>query len=375
MSTTINLTELKESLKSYDQSRYDHDEIDLMQLCSTLWKNKKVILLSTFICGLVAASYAWTAQEWWTSKAIIAQAKSTQLEPIYRHIKQFEPAFNKGSNQLKNYSNPEFYLAQFIQKFNSRDNKIDFLKSSELFHQQIYSSWNKSDDLDKYLSSAWLDKIQATPIQKTKDFELSLTIFTPEVSHQLLVDYIHYTNKRVLNETTSDLSSIVSVRELALQNQIEIKYKTLREQISKDIERTKLAYEVAKASNIQRPIENVENQDGLAIELGSDVLEQKMLQLQKMYNTSLIEYTSNGVPVMSQLYAMLNSLQGAEISINNAMTYYLIEKPTEPVTRDKPKRALILVLGVLLGGMLGVAIVLVREFFREHQSKELKRLN
>ncbi|WP_231867074.1 GNVR domain-containing protein [Aeromonas enteropelogenes] len=42
----------------------------------------------------------------------------------------------------------------------------------------------------------------------------------------------------------------------------------------------------------------------------------------------------------------------------------MIESPEEPFTRDKPKRPLIVVLATLLGGMLGVAIVLVRHVFR-----------
>ena len=42
----------------------------------------------------------------------------------------------------------------------------------------------------------------------------------------------------------------------------------------------------------------------------------------------------------------------------------MIESPEAPFTRDKPKRQLIVVLATLLGGMLGVAIVLVRHAFR-----------
>ncbi|WP_327790561.1 GNVR domain-containing protein [Vibrio anguillarum] len=39
------------------------------------------------------------------------------------------------------------------------------------------------------------------------------------------------------------------------------------------------------------------------------------------------------------------------------------------MSRDEPKRALIAVLGTLLGGMLGVAIVLVRFAFRKEEEK------
>nr|WP_275660901.1 GNVR domain-containing protein [Vibrio brasiliensis] len=41
-----------------------------------------------------------------------------------------------------------------------------------------------------------------------------------------------------------------------------------------------------------------------------------------------------------------------------------INEPVKPTSHIKPKRALIIALGTLLGGMLGVAIVLVRFAFR-----------
>ena len=48
-------------------------------------------------------------------------------------------------------------------------------------------------------------------------------------------------------------------------------------------------------------------------------------------------------------------------------SFNTIDSPEEPFTRDKPKRPLIVVLATLLGGMLGVAIVLVRHAF--HRSE------
>nr|UPO64605.1 chain length determinant protein [Vibrio fluvialis] len=44
--------------------------------------------------------------------------------------------------------------------------------------------------------------------------------------------------------------------------------------------------------------------------------------------------------------------------------FYYLDKPEQPLTRDKPKRTWIVVLGGLLGGMLGVAMVFVRFTFR-----------
>ncbi|EGU36738.1 hypothetical protein VII00023_01270 [Vibrio ichthyoenteri ATCC 700023] len=45
----------------------------------------------------------------------------------------------------------------------------------------------------------------------------------------------------------------------------------------------------------------------------------------------------------------------------------VIQQPVKPTSHIKPKRALIVVLGTMLGGMLGVAIVLIRFAFRREE--------
>ena len=44
-------------------------------------------------------------------------------------------------------------------------------------------------------------------------------------------------------------------------------------------------------------------------------------------------------------------------------------KPTLPIRRDSPKKAIALILAVLLGGMVGVGIVLGRNALRNYNAK------
>lgn len=53
----------------------------------------------------------------------------------------------------------------------------------------------------------------------------------------------------------------------------------------------------------------------------------------------------------------------------NTELIHVIQEPVKATSHIKPKRALIIVLGTLLGGMLGVAIVLVRFAFRKEDSE------
>jgi chain length determinant protein (polysaccharide antigen chain regulator) len=50
-------------------------------------------------------------------------------------------------------------------------------------------------------------------------------------------------------------------------------------------------------------------------------------------------------------------------------TYRYVMKPILPVRRDSPKKALTLVLAVLLGGMIGAGVVLGRNALRSYKAK------
>ena len=52
----------------------------------------------------------------------------------------------------------------------------------------------------------------------------------------------------------------------------------------------------------------------------------------------------------------------------NIKSYRYLMSPREPVTRDKPKKAMILVLGALLGGMIGVMITLLQHALRRRHN-------
>ena len=54
--------------------------------------------------------------------------------------------------------------------------------------------------------------------------------------------------------------------------------------------------------------------------------------------------------------------------VREQYAFKTIDPALIPETKDSPKRALICVLGVLLGGMLGVMFVLIRYFTKNNKS-------
>jgi len=67
------------------------------------------------------------------------------------------------------------------------------------------------------------------------------------------------------------------------------------------------------------------------------------------------------------VYTQLIEEQTKTIMLANVSKDYvfdIIDPPVVPERKSKPSRALICVLGTLLGGMLGVVLVLVRHYAR-----------
>lgn len=69
---------------------------------------------------------------------------------------------------------------------------------------------------------------------------------------------------------------------------------------------------------------------------------------------------------LSEIYAQ-QLYKKAVLENPDSQIVQVVSPPVKPTSHIKPKRPLIIVLGVLLGGMLGVAIVLIRFAFRKDQ--------
>ena len=55
---------------------------------------------------------------------------------------------------------------------------------------------------------------------------------------------------------------------------------------------------------------------------------------------------------MNKQLALLNNLEGNVEKENNVSAYYYLSEPDYPVVKDKPKKALILAIGFILGTLL-----------------------
>ncbi len=361
-------------------SYHQNDEIDLKELVIALWNGKLTIIITTVLFAVIAVVYALTAQQWWSSKAKIAQPQLQDMSTYQQQVKQFQPVFDiyqedgtvLVSKELNDFVDPEVLFQRFVDTFNSSDNKRRFLNSSEEFKQYKAhldlpdnSESDEAQDATRRLYADWFQKITAVAEDKKAEFSpynLNFQSITKDSSFSLLNEYLQVIGAKTREDALNNLQAVVDSKHNELVQQKRILESQARNRIEVEAKRTQYALDIAKAASVDTPIQSYNDKEIFSIDLGTKGLAAKVKALESIDNLSVIE------PRLQQIDAKLDMLKELKIDRNiQFQTFRFLENVEQPISRDKPKRALISVLGTLLGGMLGVAIVLIRFAFRKEE--------
>lgn len=361
-------------------SYHQNDEIDLKELFVALWNGKVTIIITTVLFAVVAVAYALTAQQWWSSKAKVSSAQLQDMAAYQKQVKQFQPVFDiyqedgtvLVSEALDDFVDVEILFKRFVDTFNSSDNKRHFLDSSTEFQQyksdlDLPTNLESEEAQDKVrkLYSAWFQKITAVAEDKKAEFspyDLSFQSTTKKSSYSLMDEYLNVIGAKTRTDALNNLQAVVDSKRNELVQQKRILESQARNRIEVEVERAKYALDIAKAASVDTPIQSYNDKEIFSIDLGTKGLAAKVKALESIDNLSVIE------PRLQQIDAKLEMLKDLKIDRNiQFQTFRFLENVEQPISRDKPKRPLIAVLGTLLGGMMGVAIVLIRFAFRKEE--------
>ncbi|CAM2822174.1 LPS O-antigen chain length determinant protein WzzB [Vibrio neptunius] len=354
------------------------DEIDLRELFNALWGGKFLILATTLIIAVVAIVVAMTSQEWWSSTAKVARPQAQDMAEYRRQVKQFQPVFDiyqedgtvLVSEDLDDLIDSEVLFNRFIDVFNSSNEKRFFLDSSQEFQQfkeNIGSELNDEELIKatRILYSEWFGKISAkpeSPNSKMTSYDISFQSTTSESSYSLLVNYIKTIKVKAHQDALNNLEAMVAAKKDELVQQKRILETQAKNRLLVEADKARYALSIANAAGVTQPIQTNSNNELFGIDLGTKALEAKVKALESVKNLSVVE------PRLQQINAKLEMLENLKIDRSiQFQTFRFLENVEQPITRDKPKRALIVVLGTLLGVMLGAAIVLIRFAFRREE--------
>ena len=352
----------------------NHD-FDLRELFRVLWNGKLIIIPITALFAVVSIYLALSAQELWSSKAKIEESQPQDVAAYEQQVKQFQPIFNVYqddgtvlvSKELNKLVAPELLFERFVSTYSSANNKRAFLDNSAEFQEfkgaTLVDKTEMTEDIARKLYSDWFDRISASSSnEKGQSLSYAVSFQTPtrQSSFDLLTAYISFTETKVHQDAFNNLNAVVNAKRNELMQQKRILENQAENQLLTEIERTKYAMEIARAAGVETPILTGNYNELFGIELGSKGLKAKVRALESIKSLGVIE------PRLQQINAKLDMLHDLKIDRSAEFnTFRFIENVEQPITRDKPKRALLVVLGSLLGGLFGLAIVLIRFVFRK----------
>ncbi|MDN3611229.1 Wzz/FepE/Etk N-terminal domain-containing protein [Vibrio ostreicida] len=366
------------------ESHSRHDEIDLREVVKALWNGKLTISIITFVFFLVALFYSLNAQEWWSSQAKVGQAQEQDLAAYRQQVKQYQPIFDiyqdDGSvlvnEELDDLIDPKVLFKRFMGAFNSSNNKRVFLDSSDEF-KKFKEKLNEDlapEELEiarRALYSGWFTKISASAERVVKEteknavpYDIAFQSTSRESSFLLLKQYIDVIKHKAHQDALNNLDAIVSSKKNELSQQKQILMNQAKHRLMDEVDKAEYALGIAEAASITEPIQLNSRKELFDISFGAKALAAKIQALKSVKNLNVIE------PRIQEINAKLMMLESLKINRKiEFQTFRFIENIEPPITRDRPKRALIVVLGTLLGVMLSFAIVLMLYAFRKEKCK------
>lgn len=312
----------------------DPEQIDLIDLVIQLWRSKWTICTFVIIAIVLAGAYLLVAKEKWTSTAIVTQPDAAQIA-----------TYNNALNILYGTAAPSMLDVQtrVIGRFSASFSAL----SQALENQETP------------------EKLTIEPAVKGQPLPLNITYVsdTSEGAQSQLAKFIQQVDEQTAKELGVDLKDNIKQQIAILKDSLDNQEKVSQEQKDLRIKQINEALKFAEAAKVTAP----------QIQQTQDVTQETMFLLGSEALKSMIENEASRPLVFSPTYYQtkqnLLDIQNLDVNADTIHVYRYVMKPDLPVSRDSPKRTIIMIIAVLLGGILGSVVVLARNALRNYKHK------
>ncbi|MBI0275637.1 LPS O-antigen length regulator [Hafnia alvei] len=344
------------------------DEIDLIEWLLIAIKSYKTILIITFCFGLIGYGVAKILPQKWTSDAVVVAPQSeelTSLDELKPQLAILGIDFNVSEKDL---------LSLFVRDYDSQILRREYLVTTD-YYKRLIEKVATNDELTKrqILDSlatksfaSFSSELSKTPADTAYSYyKLSFTADSSEDAQKTLEGYISVVNASVEKFIAGKIQRLIDISLSSEESKYDMALARLKNVQDVNINRLGYALSIADAAGVKRPLYSngtaIKDDPDFSIALGSDGLKRK-LEIEKSI-TDLAQLNS-GLQDSKMIISKLRELKLADI---NFTAYKYMMKPNEPVKKDSPKTALIVLLALILGGITSVGLVTVRHVIKNRK--------
>ncbi|MBA6264800.1 LPS O-antigen length regulator [Colwellia sp. Bg11-12] len=317
--------------KQLTEKNNSDDEIDLVELWRAIWSGKYIIIVISIIFGASSVAFALSKPDIYKASILLSPASSDSAGGMGALAGQFGGLASLAGISLGGGGTDKTALALEIIK--TRAFLETFIIKHELLVPLMASeNWDRATDslvinkeLYDNINKKWLSKASASKSSEPSQWE----------AYQRLLSLLTISQDKTTSLVTIDI-----------------------EFYSPEIAKQWLIWLVSDVNNFMREQDEQEAQasiEYLTKQLGNT----EVSAMETVFYQLIEEQTKNMMLTKVSAEYVLKTIDPAQV----------------PDTKAKPKRALIVVLGTMLGGILSILIVLIRHFTNSGKSTKPKEEN
>lgn len=363
----------------------EEDEIDLIALAKTIWDGRKTIILSVIICAIIGVMVALLSPKEYTATSVMVPQlsdKSSKLGGLssLAAMAGFNLDMQKGGTELSPYVYPQIVKSIPFQlelmntpfTFSDVDHPVSIFEYYTEYAKPGFLALAKKYTIGlpmviigaivkavkpappEITSIMPNDSLYNAPIYLTEDEEAVRKIIDAHVSLET-------------NDKDGYVSLSVIAREPLLAAQVGQKAQELLQQYITvfKIEKATAQFNFIEERFIENRHKFKNAQDVLAVfhDRNKNVTSARARTQEAMLRS---EYQ-----LAFDVYSGLaQQMEQARIQVKEETPGFSIIKPvTVPLEKSKPKRAMILVIWIFLGGVIGIGWIFGKQFFKIIKSK------
>jgi len=340
--------------------QYNDDEIDLFELIETLWNEKLLIILITAVFALGGVSYSLLATP-------VYEARSSLLPPTQKDIAEL----SKSTSSLNSSVSTDSVYSSFVRVLESNQLRADFIDSDEAKSALVEEGMTPEGVWKRANEAVKVNKPSKGALERV---DVVASHSSPEVSARLANLFVELAVKRTREQLISNFNEGIAQKISSVRDQIASRQATYSQNLDIEILKLQSALNIARQINQKTPIDiqqmieagsSTSTVDELRrlYRLGSDALEAEIAMLAERKKLTEL------VPGLSGLQQELALLEATDIDTSRINPAQVDLVAMVPESRVKPKRTLIVALAIVLGGMIGVVFVLIRQAVRKRSQR------
>lgn len=335
------------------------EEIDLFELIGGIWKHKVLVMASAAVVAVAAVAYAFLATP-------IYEAKVFVQPPSQNDIAQLN--FGRGGDSGLAMMSVKDVYDIYLRNLQSESLRREFFRN---YYLPSLDADEKDGSQDE-LYSKFQDVLGLGVASKDTPnrYYVRVKLPNPQEAAEWAARYVELAGRRGVGEVLKDAKADATIKANNIEQQITAARESTRKRREDQIARLNEALHVAKSIGLEKPpIISAEVSAGMEGSLtymrGSKALEAEIENLRT--RTSDDPFVNN-LRQRQEALAFYRSLQVDGGVVQVYRQDGTIESPDQPI---KPKKAIIIILGIISGLILGLIVGSVAHFRQAASARRL----